>query len=588
MVRTILIAALAAAFLAAPAVAADRTVLMPGVTYERQVEFTSHGPVAIHVLTAPKPGGLWSVKPVLSNNAILGTERVTAMQREQARSATVAGVNGDLFAWADGRPSGVLLRDGVLTTPPSPDRSSIGFAGDGTLRVERVRSFGTWRGNGQRRPVSLNASPGPNGISLLTPAWGPSTPVLPGSVEAVLLPFPATRPNVDLQGPVIEVRSGGGGPIPVDGAVLVARGSAAQRLTAEAPVGSIVTTRVLLTPDWAGVTDAIGGGPLLVRDGRPIFRHFELFSPEQLARNPRTAVGQLADGRIVLVVVDGRQPGYSVGMTNFELALTLVRLGAVVGSGLDAGGSSTMAFDGTLLNRPSDPDGERPVSEGLFVLYGGVYVAPPTEEVLSPNGDGVAESQTLGYKLPRPATVTVTLIGPDNVSRTLELGPKVAGSYRLPWTGLRDDGSPELEGAWRFGVSAVDDAGKSSTANRTFSLNQTLGGLSVAPPLLRVRPNGPALRAQFTLSRPAAVTASVETTNGAVFAVVAQKRLAAGAQTLTWNGTLGRATLAHSGSYVLRIAAANELGRSELVTPFAIRRVAGPPRPGPARTARRG
>ena len=46
-------------------------------------------------------------------------------------------------------------------------------------------------------------------------------------------------------------------------------------------------------------------------------------------------------------------------MTNIELAQTLVRLGAATASGFDGGGSSTLAFDGTLLNRPSDPT-ERP------------------------------------------------------------------------------------------------------------------------------------------------------------------------------------------------------------------------------------
>ena len=75
-----------------------------------------------------------------------------------------------------------------------------------------------------------------------------------------------------------------------------------------------------------------------MRAGKPIFRAGELFTPDQLARNPRTGVGQLRDGRILLVVVDGRRPGYSVGMTSFELAQTMVRLGAQTASGMDAGG----------------------------------------------------------------------------------------------------------------------------------------------------------------------------------------------------------------------------------------------------------
>ena len=56
----------------------------------------------------------------------------------------------------------------------------------------------------------------------------------------------------------------------------------------------------------------------------------------------------------MLVAVDGRQPGYSIGLTNSELAQALVRLGAVRAMGLDSGGSTTMAFDGAVLNRPSD------------------------------------------------------------------------------------------------------------------------------------------------------------------------------------------------------------------------------------------
>src|SRR5918999_6530856 len=104
------LAALALCLAAAAPAGAATTVLMPGVTYERQVQFTAHGPVAIHVMTAPKPGGLWSVRPVLSNGAILGRERVTAMQRTASREATVAGVNGDLFAWNDGRPTGILMQ----------------------------------------------------------------------------------------------------------------------------------------------------------------------------------------------------------------------------------------------------------------------------------------------------------------------------------------------------------------------------------------------------------------------------------------------------------------------------------------------
>lgn len=576
MVRSFLICLLLGALLAAPANAAStagRQLLMPGVTYERQVQFTSHGPVAIHVLSAPRPGGAWSLKPVLSNGAIAGRERVTDMQRTLAPTATVAGVNGDLFSPTDGRPTGILLQNSVLHSAPIFDRSSMGITADGALRVDRIQMFGTWRGTGQRRPIFLNKPPGPNGIALFTPAWGPTTPTFPGALEAILAPLPPTTPNVEVAGPVVGHRQNGGGSIPAGGAVLLARGTAAQRLAAEGAVGTSVTLRFLLRPDWAGVVDALGGGPILVREGKPVFRHYELFSNHQLARNPRTAVGQRADGRILLVVVDGRQPGYSVGMTNWELAQTLVRLGAVWGTGLDAGGSSTIAFDGTLLNRPSDPGGERAVSEGLFVFYAGVYAAPPAEPVVSPNGDGIAESQSLSYKVVRPANVTVNLIGPDKVARTLESGPKAAGTYQLTWNGVKADGTPELEGGWRFSVTAVDETGQ-TVADRLFSLNRTLGGLSVAPAVLPVgNGTGGALRATFTLTRPARVTATVETTTGAVLATPARASLGVGPSTVTWNGAVGTG-FAYSGRYVLRVTAENEIGKMDLGAPFSVRRAA--------------
>ena len=569
--KALIVAALAAGLAAAPAPAqSQRALLMPGVTFERQVQFTAYGPVAIHVVTAPRPTGAYALKPVLARGAIVGRDRVTNIQKNLSRDYTVAGVNGDLFAWEDGRPSSVLVRSGVLDHSPNPDRSSLGITTDGTLVVDKLRMFGTWRGINQRRPMDVNHPPGPNGATLYTPSWGGATPEGQGTVEATILPLPPTTIGGDIAGPVVQVKQHGSTPIPAGGAVLVARGTSAQRFLEEAPVGTNAVFRILISPDWqsAGVTDMIGGGPVLVREGKPVFRAGEQFTTAQLARNPRTGVGQLADGRIVFVVADGRRRGYSVGMTNFELAQTLVRLGAVTGFALDGGGSSTIAFDGTVLNRPSD-SGERAVSECLCLLYSGVYAPPPVEQVVSPNGDGVADAQQLAYKLTRPSTVTVSLVGPDGVVRPVDSGEKGPGVHRFSWAG---EGQPD--GRWRLTVSAKDDQGRSTVANRDFSLNRTLGALSVQPSLVRVRrQRGGQLTASFRLERPALVTLRVETRAGAVVTVGARKRLAAGQQTLSWNGRVGRRAAA-SGSYVLRVIARNELGSVDLATQFRVRRVA--------------
>ena len=497
-----LLAVLAAAFSGQARAAAQ--VLMPNVSYQRTVQFTAHGPVVLNVLTAPRPGGLYQLKPLLSNGTILGTERVTSMQKDISASATVAGVNGDLFNFNDGHPSGMFMQDKVLMSPPYRARSSVGISADGKLSVGRVSFFGYWQGLGQRRPLTgLNQPPKADGTSLFTPTWGASTPKIPGVYEVVLQPFPPAVPGQDLTGVVTATHSGGGLAIPRNGAVLLARGSQVAKLQAEATPGTAILNRLILSPDWAstGVTDALGGGPVIVRNRKPVWTAGEDFLPSQLApRNPRTAVGQRADGKIILLAVDGRRSGFSVGMTNWELAQAMVRLGCVTASALDAGGSTTMAFDGKLLNRPSDPGGERSVAESLDVLYTGVYAPAPTLPVVSPNGDGVGERQVLSYKVVKPSTVTASLLGPGGATGFTETLSRQPGTYTYAWpsTAKKRRAQDEPLGRWRWVISATDNTGQASSVERSFWLNDTLGfmtrraALRAAPRRRRARRSSPA------------------------------------------------------------------------------------------------
>ena len=567
---------------AAPA-AAQATQLFPGTTYERSVQFTPHGPVAIHVVRGPRPVGLYRLKPVLSNESIVARETLSSMQKRLAGEATSVGVNGDYFAPADGRPSGIFLRDGVLAAPPNAARSSAGISLDGLLDVRRVSFRGTWRGTGQRRALNfLNKVPGGNGISLFTSDWGTSTPRVSGAVFATLGSFPPATPNTDLAVPVLSVASGSAARIAPGTAVLVARGNAGARLQAEAVVGTTVTLRLILQPDWGVVSDAIGGGPLLVRDGAPVYRSNEAFTTSQLApRGPRTAVGQRADGSVLFLTTDGRQPGFSVGMTNFELAQTLVRYGAVRGMALDGGGSSTIAFEGTVLNSPSDGR-ERAVSTALLLQYYGVYASPPLEEVVSPNGDGVAEQQRLAYKIVRPSTVTASLTAPDGRVVWEETGAREPATVQVAFPpppppspeGVQPPpAGPVAEGRWTLAVSATDDQGLSSTAIRRFSVNTTLAALRVAPTRVVVRNSGGRAELRWTLARAARVKVTVETPEGILVRTVANRSLAAGEQTLVWDGRATSGKPVGSGRYVVRVGATNEIGAVALTQAVTVRRV---------------
>ena len=550
-------------------------LLMPGVSYLRQVDFTPRGPVVLDVVIAPRPdGSLYTLAPVLSNNALTGTERLTDVEQRLSGAATVVGVNGDFFRANPGNPSGILIQGGALESPPATSRSSLAIAADGTLSVATVGFDGSWRGTDQRRPLDLNEPPVKGHTTLYTPAWGATTPQEKGVVEDVIGALPAATPNTPLSGTVTSVTAAGGTPIPPGGAVLVARGAQAPHLTAEAPAGTAVEIRLTLTPSWSGVPGAIGGGPLLVADGRPVFDAKESFAATTLnQRNARSAIGQLADGRLLLVTVEGGSPAYSVGMTNYELGVALARLGARTAMGLGTGGTASLSFDGTLLSRPSFAV-EQPLADGLVLSYTGVYAAQPSAATLSPNGDGVDDTETFAYKLVRPSHLVATLTGPNGSVRTLAGDDEQPGVHTLAWDGRNADGSPAAEGTWRFDVTATDDLGRTTTAERDVSLNDTLGTLAVAPAAAHLAPAAKSVvTATFQLQHAARIVVTVEShASGAVIATLLNRDLQPGPQSVTWDGRAWTGKLAFTGAYDLRVTATNDVGKVSLVAPFTARR----------------
>src|SRR5919202_6698171 len=141
---------------------------MPRVTYEHRLEWTAAGPVSTYVITARRPGGLYSLTPLLSNNAISGRETVSSMERRVTRQMTTIGVNGDFFNWLGGWPSGLLMRGGVLEHHPATNRSALGIDATGTLHVDRVPFIASWRGvSSLTYPIGqLNEPPHANSAAL--------------------------------------------------------------------------------------------------------------------------------------------------------------------------------------------------------------------------------------------------------------------------------------------------------------------------------------------------------------------------------------------------------------------------------------
>ncbi|HLY87145.1 MAG TPA: phosphodiester glycosidase family protein [Gaiellaceae bacterium] len=546
---------------------ASTSTLMPGVTYTREVDFTSRGPIVLDIVTAPKPAGpLYSLAPALSNDSLRGKEALTRLASRVGGGAATVGIDGDYFDRGSGAPHGILMQDGVLESGPATGRSSLGISADGTLTIARVALAGTWQGNGQRRSLVLNTPAGKGRFTLYTPVYGTATPSESGVVEAVIAKLPPAQPGVSLDGAVTQVTAAGPTRIPSGGAVLVARGSQSTvQLRAEAPVGQQVAALLSLSPDWSGLASAIGGGPLLVRNGKPVFHANESFDPRRLnTRQPRGAIGQLADGRIVLVAVEGTSPAYSVGMSSYELAVELSRLGATTAVGLDAGPAAGIEFDGKLLTRPSGGT-EAKLSDALVLTYSGVYAAPPSAPVLSPNGDGVGDTETLSYQLARPSNVVATLSGPSGTTIPLANEAEPPGVHTFTWDGM-NAGAPAPEGQWTFDVTATDDRSVTTTAQQAFSLDDTLSSLAVT--------GGSRPTATFQLTRPADVVVRIERPTGIPVATVSSGSRAAGAQHATWRGKIGKRR-APGGWYRLEVVATSSVGTSSLAALFSFRPHAG-------------
>jgi exopolysaccharide biosynthesis protein len=548
----------------APVALARPTPIMPGITYESIAGRTSAGPLRSYVITAPKPGGLYSLTPLLSNGTITGRETVSSMERHVASQMTTIGVNGDFFNWLGGWPSGLLMQGGVLEHQSSVDRSSVGIDSSGNLHVDRVSFSAIWKGfSTLAYPISqLNEPPKGNSAALFTPVWGASTPPVNG-VAVVLEPFPPATPFHDLVGTVTAIVSTSSVPIPRDGAVLVARGTAADAVRADALVGGQLTIRFTISSSWSSVTDAVGGGPALVKNGKPITNSGENLTNVQLyGHDPRTAIGQRADGGLVIVAADGRRRGWSAGISNLELAQALIKRGAVIGFALDSGGSTTVAFDGKLLNRPSDPSGQRPVGEALVIGYAGVY-APAPAPTLSPNGDRFGDRESLIYKIVRPSTVSAKLVSADGTVRELDAGSRQPGTYRVAWDGTDAAGAPAPEGKYRWNVTATDDLGRTATENRTFTVDKTLG-------FVRVGRNARTVR--FTLTRPASIRVTVADRYIGTLRTFAKGRRGAGTITARWNGRDGRGKRVAPGWYTVHVTATSEIGASAVTLPVRIRR----------------
>ncbi|HOC91243.1 MAG TPA: phosphodiester glycosidase family protein [bacterium] len=336
----------------------DRS-LSTGVSYT-QYRMTINGlPLRAHVLSVSLAHPDVYVRPMLANNRLDSLETVPSMaRREGARAA----INGSFFnrSSKDPFPVGFIMIDGRTLYFSHLHRSAFGLTDkniplfgypktQGIVYVEKTGEyFYLWGMNRRRRE---------NEALAYTPEFGTTTGTNEFGVETVV------------SGSKVVAINNGNSQIPSDGFVVSLHGDS-KRLAPKFQVGDRVSLFFLVEPSWLKVNNALTGGPLLVRGGRPVVDEStdEKLRQGTSSRIPITAVGSTADGYLLLVVVDGRQKKYSVGVTYSEMADFMRSIGAVNAIGMDGGGSSVMVIDGEIKNRPSDGS-SRPVANGIGVFF---------------------------------------------------------------------------------------------------------------------------------------------------------------------------------------------------------------------------
>jgi exopolysaccharide biosynthesis protein len=304
----------------------------------------------------------------------VGVETVSSIS---TRYRATAATNGGYFRTTGtyrGESTGLLLLDGKLMSEPMNDRVGVGLIRTGS-NTEVV--FGHLRFSGEitltrtkHTVQGLNRPLAPDELIVFTPEFHRTSLTNPDGIEVVV------RRNR-----VVAVRDQiGSTVIPSDGYVISAIGKAREWVKHNLRTGSKVMFSWRLRPleptagneeeRWRRAYSIVGGGPQLIKAGKvDITDKKEKLNPTFATdRHPRTAIARLESGKLLLLTVDGRQPGVSAGMSLNTLADLLIELGAVEAINLDGGGSTTMVIRNKLVNRPSDQTGERAVSDAILVF----------------------------------------------------------------------------------------------------------------------------------------------------------------------------------------------------------------------------
>jgi exopolysaccharide biosynthesis protein len=369
------------------ALSQDFKTVHPGVEYAQVDSKVLSDPVKINLLRLDLTKVRLDVHHALDK--AIGLETTSSIAK---RKGAIAAINGGFFRLDlspySGEAAGILQRDGRLLSESFNGRTGIGINNikERTdveflrLRTVAVAAFGV---DSEFAFDGINRERKADEIILFTPGFDSTTLTEPSGTEIVITncdvrDFSRWCQNAE----VIENK--GNSTIPVDGFIISIGKDALEKSnnilhfakqTSVKPIDIFNILRVVLKVESFEshnrkiFEDITNGVPQLIKNGKIDITWEQEKASKSFVENrhPRTAVAKLKDGKFLMITVDGRQPGVSVGMNLRELAEYLLSLGAVDAMNLDGGGSTTMYLDGKVVNTPSDKEGERKIGDAILV-----------------------------------------------------------------------------------------------------------------------------------------------------------------------------------------------------------------------------
>ena len=349
-----------------------------------------------------------SVYPIVitgSKSCNYGNFSTMANLMEKQGKHVIAGINGDYFVASQEpryEPLGIELINGELWSSDA-DHWGIGFNTDGTAVFGKPDLTISANIGGQDFTLNaVNKARQDGGAVLYTDDYSTSTKNIGEGVDVICSISAPLSLNCTPTLTVEEIRTEGGAiAIPAGKAILSVSANASAELKAAVATlaaGTTVPIKISSPPEWANVTYAIGSLYKLITNGA-----VEAGLPTDEAA-PRTAIGKKADGSLVFYTIDGRQTGYSVGITIAKLAQRMLELGCVEASIMDGGGSTSLDAiylgDSSIsqINDPSDGY-QRSVTNYIMLVTDAKPTGAATKLALYPLSTDILQGATTPFSL---------------------------------------------------------------------------------------------------------------------------------------------------------------------------------------------